>query len=131
MPASTTPSRKIASKSAVKGSVAKEFKVLRTDLRRHFDEIPEDATAQRDAIEQGMRDLVKDIERAFNAATATVRDPAVRKDIVAVLEALRGEIVKTVDGAVSRRPGRLTAKAPHKTAARTPARPATRKTVRH
>jgi hypothetical protein len=112
--------------------VAKQFKVLRADLSKHFDEIGEDATAQREAIEQGMRDLLKDIERAFSAATATVRDPVVRKDIVAILEALRGEITTAIDSAMTRRPVRRPAsKTAHKSTSRATAHRPVRHTAHH
>ena len=77
--------------------VGKQVEVLRRDVRNHFDRIGSDAAAQRTAIEDALRNLSKDVEKVFTAAGQTLRDPALRKDVSAIAEAIRKALQDTVD----------------------------------
>ena len=79
--------------------VGKRVEVLLKDLRRHFDQIGSDATAQRAAIEDALRGLAKDVEDLFAATGDTLRDPKLRKDIAAIAAAMRSALQGAVDHA--------------------------------
>jgi hypothetical protein len=130
MKMATTLKKPAAKKPTEWQEVGQRFEVLGTDLRRHFVKIGKDAAAQREALQNAVEALVKDIEKVFLAAGETLRVPVLRKDVAKIGEAVRTAVQDTVRTADAHRAAagpRLHAATKPATAQRPAAKPATHK----
>jgi hypothetical protein len=96
--------------------VTKALEVLRKDLRRDMKKIESAATADREKLERSLRGIVDVLDQGFTAASKTVLDPQLRKDIAGVGKAIRTALRKTAPGGVRKAARPVTPKPTAKTA---------------
>ena len=80
-------------------TVGERFESLGTHLRKHFDEVSADATAEGVAFEKSVRGLLSALEDGFSAARDAVRDPMLRDDVTGVAASVREALLSTFEGA--------------------------------
>jgi hypothetical protein len=75
--------------------VTKALDTVRKDVRRELKKLGAQATDDRDEFEKALRGVVDVLEQGFRAATKSVHDPKLRKDLIAVAKAIRTALRKT------------------------------------
>jgi hypothetical protein len=75
--------------------VTRALEVVRKDLRRDVKKLESAATIDREKLEKSLRGIVDILDQGFAAASKTVRDPQLRRDIAGVGKAIRTALRKT------------------------------------
>jgi hypothetical protein len=96
--------------------VTKALEVVRKDLRRDVKKLESAATFDREKLEKSLRGIVEVLDQGFAAASKTVRDPQLRKDIAGVGEAIGAALRKTAPRGAHKAARPVTSKPTVKTA---------------